>query len=151
MVFGLIMAFSYALNIDFLAFILPIIWFYSFFHTHNIASMSDEEFYALEDRFLFGIEDGQLKEFVSGNRGRKIVAIALIILGGCALWKNFQAMFYFSFADYFPNVSDTLNNIFERVPETIVSICVILFGIYLIRGKKKELDQKDSEQKEGNN
>ena len=36
-------------------YLLPVLWFYSFFHTHNLNSMSDEEFYTLEDDYLFHI------------------------------------------------------------------------------------------------
>ena len=36
-----------------LFYLLPVLWFFSFFHTHNLNCMSDEEFYALEDDYLF--------------------------------------------------------------------------------------------------
>lgn len=41
------------LNIGPLTIVLPIIWCYSFFNVHNMYSLSDEEFYALEDDYIF--------------------------------------------------------------------------------------------------
>ena len=34
-----------------------IVWFYSFFHVHNLAAMPDEEFYVVEDNYLFSLEN----------------------------------------------------------------------------------------------
>ena len=34
-------------------FICPIVWCYSFFHTHNLRRMTEEEFATVEDRFIF--------------------------------------------------------------------------------------------------
>ena len=34
-------------------FICPIVWCYSFFHTHNLRRMTEEEFAAVEDKFIF--------------------------------------------------------------------------------------------------
>ena len=33
-------------------FICPIVWCYSFFHTHNLRRMTEEEFAAVEDKFI---------------------------------------------------------------------------------------------------
>ena len=39
-------------------FIVPVIWFYSFFHVHNLNSLPDEEFYQQEDYYmLFHIDE----------------------------------------------------------------------------------------------
>ena len=44
--------------------ILPVLWFYSFFNVHNLKSLPDEEFYALEDHYIFNID---LQEIMPGN------------------------------------------------------------------------------------
>ena len=36
-------------GMDWLVFLIPIIWFYSFFNVHNLKSLSEEEFYSIED------------------------------------------------------------------------------------------------------
>ena len=33
-----------------------VVWFYAFFHAHNLRAMDDEEFYALEDDYLFHLD-----------------------------------------------------------------------------------------------
>ena len=41
------------INIDWLLFGLPVIWFYAFFDSLNTNDLSDEDFSKLEDAFLF--------------------------------------------------------------------------------------------------
>ena len=38
-------------------FLLPVIWFYSFFHVHNLKTMNPEEFYMVEDRYLLHMDE----------------------------------------------------------------------------------------------
>ena len=66
-----------------------IAWFYSFFHVHNLAGLSDEEFYAVEDDYLFHLsgEGGKDKSFV--KRYRTIIAVVLILLGIMLIWNSF--------------------------------------------------------------
>ena len=52
MFFGIIVAAS-IFELGPLAVLAVIAWFYSFFHVHNLAGLSDEEFYAVEDEYLF--------------------------------------------------------------------------------------------------
>ena len=40
-------------GMDWLVFLIPIIWFYSFFNVHNLKSLSEEEFYSIEDPMSF--------------------------------------------------------------------------------------------------
>ena len=44
------------MNLGILYFILPVIWCYSFFDVINKNSMTEEEFYELEDNYLFNFE-----------------------------------------------------------------------------------------------
>ena len=67
-----------------------VVWFYAFFHAHNLRAMDDEEFYALEDDYLFHL-DGSGKEFWTRTvaaRYRKLAAAALILIGASILWNN---------------------------------------------------------------
>ncbi len=58
-----------------------VVWFYGFFHAHNLRAMDDEDFYALEDTYLFSPEE-EGKMFWNNMvvaRYRKIVAAVLIL------------------------------------------------------------------------
>lgn len=72
------------LNVASVMLIDVIVWFYSFFHVHNLAGMPDEEFLAVEDEFLFRLDEvfdmGWKKE-----KYRKIVAV----ISDFATWKDF--------------------------------------------------------------
>ena len=47
--FWAIIAIAGGLNISSLVIFLPVLWFYSFFHVHNLKELPEEEFYAIED------------------------------------------------------------------------------------------------------
>ncbi|HCJ07567.1 MAG TPA: hypothetical protein DHV96_04140, partial [Lachnospiraceae bacterium] len=47
-------------SLDAIIFLLPIIWFYSFFNTHNLKSLSEEDFHSIEDKLILPV-DGFVK------------------------------------------------------------------------------------------
>ena len=52
-VFWMLIFLAVFLNFGAVLFILPILWCYSFFNVHNLRGLSDEEFYEVEDDYLF--------------------------------------------------------------------------------------------------
>ena len=60
---------------------------YSFFNVHNMYSLSDEEFYALEDDYIFYL-DRILPINQWSKQQNKIVAGILIIAGICIFWNE---------------------------------------------------------------
>lgn len=123
-----------------LNFLLPIIWFYSFFHVHNLASLSDEEFYAVEDKFLFDFDEDIFKKQIGKEKTRKILAVILIVLGSYAIWEMFMEYMYDFVNDYMQRFR-WLYSTLRDMPRFAFSVAIILAGVYLIKGKKKELDQ----------
>ena len=43
-------------GLGWLAMFLPVIWFYSFFNVHNLKSLSEEEFYSVEDNYILHMD-----------------------------------------------------------------------------------------------
>ena len=83
--------FGGCLNVPLIMFPLPVIWAYSFFHVHNLAGLSDEEFYAQEDSLLF---DWNLFGQIEPKKGRKILAWVLIFIGVSVLWNFMKGMVF---------------------------------------------------------
>lgn len=134
-----------------IALILPIIWFFSFFDTHNLRSLPNEEFYAMEDDFIIFPDFIKEKSKLFQNKYRNVFAVALILIGIFILWNN---MLHF-FRRILPNfLYDVFDQFGRTLPQLLIGVAIIAFGIYLIRGKKKELDELDNskllEDKRGN-
>lgn len=126
--------------IDALAVFPVVMYIYCFFHANNLGTLSDEEFYATKDQYLFGMEgvDGIEKIRVSiSAKYKKISAIVLIVIGLIMLchmvydmlvhfwgWNNF----YVTQIRFFMN----------RIPRAVIAVAVIWIGCRLIRGKKVE-------------
>ncbi|MBP1753932.1 MAG: hypothetical protein H6Q59_330 [Firmicutes bacterium] len=123
-----------------LMFLMPIIWFYAFFDTHNLRSTPDDEFYALEDEFILIPEFAREKAQLIQTKYRNVFAIALIVIGISILWNNFIEII----DEVVPGLVYTVLYRFGRlVPQLFVACAIIAFGIYLIRGKKKDLDSTE--------
>lgn len=144
--FAIILGLSGFLQLSILSFLTPIIWFYSFFHTNNLNSLPDDEFYALEDDFLIHWSD------ITDNKAaikkyRKLLAICLIFFGVSILWNNFSHLLFWYLLPSL-NISgpfeELLRFIARSIPQAVIAIAVIVAGIFLIRGKYEELTHDDS-------
>ena len=62
------------LNLDIFGYVLPVIWFYGFFHVHNLAGLPNEEFYSVEDTFNIG--EWKFFDVIGQERCRKYFAWA---------------------------------------------------------------------------
>lgn len=124
----------------------PILWFYSFFNVHNLKSLSEEEFYAVEDTYILHIGEflGDAGNVL--NKYRKLTAIVIILIGFSMLWSILTDIFFW----LMPNsIAYGMSVIFERIPQLAVAVALIAAGIYIITDKKHKLDQeKKSEEKE---
>ena len=125
-----------------LMFLMPIIWFYAFFDTHNLRAMPDDEFYAMEDNFILLPDYAREKAQLIQSKYRNVLAIALIVIGSTILWNNFVDII----DDILPDlVSSVLYRFGRLAPQLFVACAIIAFGIYLIRGKKQNLDAIEKE------
>jgi len=136
-IFWLVIALSATLNLGLLMVAIPIIWFYSFFNVHNLKSLSEEEFYAVEDSFVLGLE-GMLKDKENWIRKyRNLIAAALIIIGCFILWNTLISVLYSILPSFLVDIVYRIGNF---IPRVLVALIIIYIGIYLVRGKKKELE-----------
>jgi len=138
--FWLVAALSGLLGLGAILAILPILWFYSFFHVHSLKTMPEDEFYTVEDDFLFGFDNGipNKGEFI--QKYRKMLSISLIVVGFFILWRVVCGILIDILPAFYTEYIFALESM---VPQTVIGIGIIYLGIYLIKGKKKELDYNE--------
>ena len=126
-------------GMDWLIFLIPILWFYSFFNVHNLKSLSEEEFYSIEDSYVFHMDElaGDINSLIRHHR--KLTAILLIIFGASILWNNIVDFFYMILPGY---LADVLGTFAYHLPQLVIAVCIILAGIYILTRKKDELDDE---------
>lgn len=128
------------LNIGPLLFVLPLIWFYSFFDCINKRYSTDEEFLLLEDRYLFSLD-----EIVKIDKGiftkhRLFSGILLLLLGGYLIWNNIMHSLW----RYIPNeLYNAISEVSRVAPQIIIGIVIIFVGVKLVIGKKRESEIND--------
>ncbi len=139
--FMVLVAIAGLTNIGALA-VFPIaMWFYSFFHANNLAGLDDQTFMAVEDKFLFGLNEWDgIEKFGARmtDKKKKGVAAIFILIGVIMLW---QAAFSL-LCDIFGWDNVVLRQIYffmrDDVPRFVVAIAIIWAGLVMIRGKKDE-------------
>lgn len=138
--FWLLIFLSTWLNLSPLMFAMPVIWFFAFFDTFNLRAMPDDEFYALEDEYLLIPEFAKEKSKLIQSKYRNVLALILIIIGFSILWNNLTSMINY----YLPNyLSYAIYQIGRYFPQLVIGIAIIALGLYLIRGKKQDLDSAE--------
>jgi len=127
-------------NIDWLLLGLPVIWAYSFFDSLNTNSLPDEEFDRMQDGYLFTNDSQGFK--VPAGKFRIPAAVILILMGSYVLLENIAYMlrnfFGYSYGWWFMDL------VFDYVPRFAFAAAVIIAGIYLIKGKKVQIDNDDT-------
>jgi len=124
-----------------LIYLLPVLWFYSFFHTHNLNRLPDDEFYALEDDWLFHIKPNEILHGEWVGRYRKQLAFLLILFGVSIIWNTFcDLLFGVLYRLPLPEVvTDIIRAISRAVPQIAAALVIIWIGLGLFRNKKEEL------------
>ena len=129
-------------GMDWLIFLIPIIWFYSFFNVHNLKSLSEEEFYSVEDSYVLHMDKliGDVDTLLTHHR--KLTAIVLIVFGASILWNNLVDFFYMILPGYLANVLGTFA---YHLPQLVIAVAIIFAGIYILTRKKDALDKEQQE------
>lgn len=118
-----------------------LVWFYSFFHAHNLRAMDDEDFYAQEDHYLIPVDmDLEFWNKLTIAKYRRILAGVLILFGVAVLWNSILDLCYWSLPEYVWNYIRTIS---DFIPQLVLGIGIIAVGLLLIRGKKQELLEED--------
>ena len=141
MLFSGIIALAGSLNLEFLLFLIPVIWFYSFFDALNINGMPDEQYNKLSDELLFSGYTGIQEKFRLGSFSVP-VAVTLIVIGASWLLRNMGDLFSSLQIRWIGYYVTRIANVF---PQFALSVLLIWFGLHLIIHKKQELDETDEE------
>ena len=126
---------------DYLAIISGIVYIFSFFHARNIATAPQEQFDLLEDKYIWEEFMGGKPVIVPSKIYRKWVATALILAGVSGIWYSFRNVIQNIIDCFRPNDYERMlaDGIISSLPRLAFSIFVIVIGVALVRGKKKEL------------
>ena len=132
--FWALVAIAGGLNISSLVIFLPVVWFYSFFHVHNLKELPEEEFYAVEDNYILNLDRVFQSSEKIAPKHTKIIAILLIIFGAAILWNGFRDLLFW----ILPNaLAIIVQDIMYQIPSVIIGILIIIAGCHLLTGKIK--------------
>lgn len=128
------------LDIGPLLYVLPVLWFYSFFDSLNIAWADDAEFARLEDRYLFKSESFDRWNRKISGRGNLYCGILLVFFGAYLIFSRLISRFY---SLLLPEAAEVLSGIVSVFPQVFLGVVIVWIGVRLIAGKKKELEEHE--------
>ena len=128
-------------GLGWLAMFLPVIWFYSFFNVYNLKSLSEEEFYSVDDNYILHMDQfsGNMGKFL--QKHRNVTAWVLILFGICILWSRFTALLYLIVP---VELADYAYEICNNLPLIVIAAGIIAAGIYLLTQQKKKLEKEEN-------
>lgn len=133
--FWSVIAVTALLSMEALLFILPIIWFYSFFDTFNSARYNYDQRLQLDHRFgeMF-IAGGWVTQSMTVFKGKAPVYVAagLIALGSYLLWRAIVSPIL-----WYITLPDWAYQILRNIPNTFVAIAIITAGVLMLKREKK--------------
>lgn len=126
---------------DYICIISGIVYIAAFFHARNIATAPDEEFASLVDDYIWNEFKGENFAGFPKLNYRKWGAAILIIVGISGVWELFNnnLLRVLSAVGYSEETRKVAAGILDSVPTVVFSAAMIVIGILLIKGKKKEL------------
>ena len=80
------------------------------------------------------------------SRYRKLAAVVLILIGISILWNNLLDLIWYIIPDF---MQDFVSVLSYRLPQTVLGIAIIVAGVWMIRGKKRELLDEKEEVEDG--
>jgi hypothetical protein len=131
--FFLIIFLASWLDISPLLFVLPVLWFYSFFDAINKMSLANEDFYQQEDHFILPdflwLEQGNL------HKQKLFFGIGLILLGVYLIWDNLLI----NLGNFLPEpLRSEIWRFNQIVPQLVLGVIILIAGVRLIRGQRRE-------------
>lgn len=117
----------------------PVIWCYSFFHTHNLRRMTEEEFAAVEDRYYFTEYLGCEKDFRLTQRNRRLLGIVLILAAVSCLWERAVDLA----AMVFPRMDYWYWSVAYGLPQIVVALAVLIAAVWLMKGTAGKTDKEE--------
>ena len=120
-----------------------VIWAYSFFHVHNLRALPDEQFQAVEDKILVPFNSEDINFNFSNKKLQTAGAVVLILVGASMLWNYLLDLIDWGIMPEW--LYRILWNICYGLPEAVIGVLIIWFGIRLIKGKKQSLDKEAGE------
>lgn len=137
-IFWGVIVLSAGLGISFLIFVLPIVWFYSFFDTLTLRNL---DYYALvelqeKDEFFFQDLLGGEKNLPNlADKYHTVFGAVFILVGLLMLYTRLNRFLYR--LDIIPSWMHTL---LRELPVAAVAFGIIALGLWLIRGKRMPAD-----------
>ena len=137
--FFVILAIAGFLGLGAVAFFLPVVWLYAFFDSYNLRSRILDGT-APQDEYLFGLSEMDSQRMAELLRRRhSVIGWGLVMIGIYLLYQMLLNQLWWMMGDWF--LGDWLYSLLRYdVPRLVMTILVILLGLWFIRGPKARKD-----------
>ena len=143
--FWAIIAIAGGFSTEFLVIFLPVIWFYSFFHVHNLKELPEEEFYTIEDSYIFHLDQIFSGFHNTSSRQLKAASVLLIVFGAAIVWNSVSNLLYWILPDF---LGGLVQSIMYQIPSIVIGLLIIIAGYQILTGKVRSFQKQPEEPEE---
>ena len=118
----------------------PVVWCYSFFHTHNLRRLTEEEFGEVKDGFFFETYVSYRSDWREMAKYRCLFGMFLLVLGVSVLWKtgmNLLGSFY-----YVPEFIWRFGN---NIPQIAMALIILYAAFGMMKTSKEKTTETEKE------
>lgn len=131
---------SSTINSGILPFLMPVIWFYSFFETHNMKHFSLDYRIECDNNFANNLDSQFLKDKLNSGNKSKYIGYALVLFGVFYILKMLRLSIYSVIDLINPAIADFIYDIISGSTDFLIALILIVLGIKLIKNGKKDKD-----------
>ena len=139
--FCAIAAVAFWLNWEELLLILPVIWCYSFFHTHNLRRLTEEEFREVKDGFFFENYVHYRPDWRELEKHRRLFGVILLILGLSVLWKTGTSLL-----GSFYHVPEVFWRFGYAIPQIAMALIILYAALRMMKAPKEVKEEVSVEE-----
>ncbi|MGM9917049.1 hypothetical protein [Anaerotignum sp.] len=118
-------------RLDELCILLPVVWCYSFFHTHNLRQMPAETFAEVEDKYIFEERFDFREDWKLTEKHQRLFGWLLLFLGLSIIWRTGLDLLgtFFQMSNLFWYLN-------RSIPQVIMALIVLYGALRLMRAPK---------------
>lgn len=123
-------------SVEFLLFLLPVIWFYAFFDALNSGHLTYEERKLIDSDFsldTYQIFSGDMQSVL--QKRHALIGGLCILAGFYVIFDNVLREFIWRLDEILPGIY----SVFHKLPTLVIAIVIIIWGIRLVKGEKQPL------------
>ena len=105
----------------------------------SVKELPEEEFYAIEDSYIFHLDQIFSGFHNTSSRQLKAASVLLIVFGAAIVWNGVSDLLYWILPDF---LGGLVQSIMYQIPSIVIGLLIILAGYQILTGKVRSFQKQ---------